>query len=778
MIDLQACYSLLNNNYSVITIGDSKIPNTKWKEQQTIQLSKKDFEANYNKNNTKGVGLATGYYNLEVIDIDTKILPTDEEKNIFWNEYLDILSESIEDFDDKIVIYRTKSGGYHLLYRCEKIEGNLKIAKPKGYKEALIETRGIGGYVFVYSDRVSANGYLEIKTISESDRNILMECSRFYNYVEDVPEKIPTITTSNFQDQDIKTWDDYNQKNKIWDLICNSFTEVGEANGNKLVLRNGSKSAHSGYIFNDSDKLFLYSTGTNYPHEKPLSSFDVYRIDYHSGDYKSACSQLYKDGYGTRLTVKDNVSTDFWAYSKKGAIILDNFRYKKYLESINIFKHYPNEESESYLFIQKDGNFIDTTYESKIKDIVLKHLYNINKIDVWNMMSERPLYFKKEYLSFLDTPKLEISKDTKESSIIYYKNTAVKITKDDFKLINYDDVKGFVWKKQVIDRNIALKEESDGMFKTFLWKIASEDKERYYTLKSVIGYLLHSYKDKSLNKAIIFNDELISDTPNGGSGKGLFHAAISKIKKMSMIDGKSFDNSKSFLFQTVDIDSQVLLFDDVKKGFIFEDLFSVITEGITLEKKGKDAIKVPFEDSPKISITTNYTIKGDGDSHYRRVFEVEMSSYFNKNHTPTKEFGCLLFDDWDNNEWGKFDNYMLRCIQYYLQNGLVESQVVNLDYRKLINNTNKDFIDFMDSQDFNGQRYYDNELKNNFISDYEDYKFHKWFTSTLFNKWLVKYCDYKFFEFEKGKTNGQRWLSITDNETADSQKEAEIEIPF
>ena len=155
-----------------------------------------------------------------------------------------------------------------------------------------------------------------------------------------------------------------------------------------------------------------------------------------------------------------------------------------------------------------------------------------------------------------------------------------------------------------------------------------------------------------------------------------------------------------------------------------------------------------------------------------------MSSYFNKNHTPTKEFGCLLFDDWDNNEWGKFDNYMLRCIQYYLQNGLVESQVVNLDYRKLINNTNKDFIDFMDSQDFNGQRYYDNELKNNFISDYEDYKFHKWFTSTLFNKWLVKYCDYKFFEFEKGKTNGQRWLSITDNETADSQKEAEIEIPF
>lgn len=771
MISLNACYSLLNNNYSIITIGDNKIPNSKWKDQQTKQLNKADFKELYNKQTTKGVGIATGFKNLEVIDIDTKILPTEEEKNIFWNEYLSLLQDNIDDFDNKIVIYRTKSGGYHLLYRCSKIEGNLKIAKPKGYKEALIETRGIGGYVFVYSDRVSINGYLDVKEITEEDRDIIMECSKFYNYEEDVTEKIPVITTSNFQDQDIKTWDDYNDKNKIWDLICNSFKEVGTANGNKLVLRNGSKSAHSGYIFNDTDKLFLYSTGTNYPHEQPLSAFDIYRIDNHNGDYKSACSQLYKDGYGTRLEVKDNVNNEFWYYTKKGAVIIDNFKYKKYLESMNVFKHYPNTDSESYLFIQKDGNFIDTTYESKIKDLVLKHLYNINKIDVWNMMSERPLYFKKEYLSFLETPKIKISKDTKESSIVYYKNTAVQITKNDFKLIKYDDVSGYVWKKQVIDRDINLTPESDGMFKTFLWKIASENKERYYTLKSVIGYLLHSYKDKSLNKAIIFNDELISDTPNGGSGKGLFHSAISRIKKLATIDGKIFDNSKSFLYQTVDIDSQVLLFDDVKKGFVFEDLFSIITEGITLEKKGKDAIKVPFEDSPKISITTNYTIKGDGDSHYRRVFEVEMSSYFNKNHTPTKEFGCLLFDDWDSKEWERFDNFMLRCIQYYLTNGLVESQVVNLDYRKLINNTNKDFIEFMDNLDFNGQRFYNNDLKNSFIDDYEDYKFHKWFTATLFNRWVAKYCEFHGHEFEKGKSNGQRYFCI-------GKEDLNKEVPF
>jgi len=780
MINLESCNKLLNSGFSLITIGDKKVPNTKWKEQQTVQLTKEEFKSNYEKSSTKGIGIATGYNGLEVFDIDTKILPNEESKNLFWDEYLTLLKDNIEDFDDKIVIYRTQSGGYHLIYRCKKIDGNLKVAKPKGYKEALIETRGIGGYVFVYSDRVSQGSYLDVQEISEEDRNVIFEISKYYDYIEDKPEEIPIVASSDFEEQSVKTWDDYNSRNDVWSLISHNFTEVGVINGNRMILRNGSKAAHSGYIFADTGKLFLYSTGTNYPHEKPLSPFDIYRIDNHNGNYKEACSKLYKEGYGTRLTVKDYENEEFWTYTKKGVVMLDNFKFKKFLEGKNIFKYYPNKESESYLFIQKDGNFIDTTQEAKIKDLVLKHLYNINKIDVWNMMAGRTNYFNKDFLSMIHTEQIEISKDTKDHSIIYYKNSAVKITKENFKLIDYDSISGYVWKKQVIDRDIVLKDESDGVFKTFLWKIAGEDKDKYYTLKSVVGYLLHSFKDKSRNRAIIFNDEMIADSPNGGSGKGLFHAAISKIKKLSMIDGKSFDNSKSFLYQTVDLDSQVLLFDDVKKGFVFEDLFSIITEGITIEKKGKDAIKVPFEDSPKVSITTNYTIKGDGDSHYRRVFEVEMASYFNKNHTPTDEFGHLLFEEWDSEEWGRFDNFMLRCIQYYLKNGLVESKAINLEYRKLINETNRDFVEFMEGRKFNGERYYKSDFKDLFVTDYEDYKSHKWFTSTLFNRWVLKYCDYNGFEFDKGKSNGQRYISITNpNETKIEQDEFEEDgLPY
>ena len=96
-------------------------------------------------------------------------------------------------------------------------------------------------------------------------------------------------------------------------------------------------------------------------------------------------------------------------------------------------------------------------------------------------------------------------------------------------------------------------------------------------------------------------DEIISDNPEGGTGKGLFMKGLAEMKKLVVIDGKSFDFARSFAYQLVSADTQVLCFDDVKKYFDFEKLFSVVTEGLTLEKKNKDAIKIPFSKSLAIT---------------------------------------------------------------------------------------------------------------------------------------------------------------------------------
>src|SRR5690606_30508174 len=242
---------------------------------------------------------------------------------------------------------------------------------------------------------------------------------------------------------------------------------------------------------------------------------------------------------------------------------------------------------------------------------------------------------------------------------------------------------------------------------------------------------MHSFKTSANNKAIIFNDETISENPNGGSGKGLFWNALKYMKKVSVIDGKTFEFTKSFPYQTVSTDTQILVFDDVKKNFNFESLFSLITEGITLEYKGQDAIQIPVEKSPKILITTNYTLGGIGGSHERRKFEIEMSSYFNNRHTPLDEFGHMLFGDWDDDEWLRFDNYMVNCEQYYLKNGLVSHAFNNLETRRLIKETSYEFYEWAKEGNLPINERLDKSLYyTRFIDDYPDFK--KWLTQRKF----------------------------------------------
>ena len=287
---------LIDDGYSIITIGDKKVPNIKWKEFQTKAMTKEEFAKVYELESTKGQGLCTGYGGLEVIDIDLKTLPTLAAQQDFWKEYLTFLNDTIADFEEKFVIYKTINNGYHILYKCEHIEGNQKLAKLEGSTEAIIETRGIGGYVFIYEKKVTALGYSDIKEISVKDREMLMHVSRLFDYKEPVAEPqhepIPA--------QSIAPWTDFNQRNSVWDLIQDDFTIVRRLKDRQVVKRNGGTSEHSGYIFNDSGNLYLFSTGTIYPAETILSPFAIYAYKYHNGDMKAASRDLYAKQYGSR----------------------------------------------------------------------------------------------------------------------------------------------------------------------------------------------------------------------------------------------------------------------------------------------------------------------------------------------------------------------------------------------------------------------------------------------------------------------------------------------
>jgi hypothetical protein len=223
-----------------------------------------------------------------------------------------------------------------------------------------------------------------------------------------------------------------------------------------------------------------------------------------------------------------------------------------------------------------------------------------------------------------------------------------------------------------------------------------------------------------------------------------------------------------------------LAFDDVKKNFNFESLFSLITEGITIEYKNQGATKLPVSESPKVLISTNYTLKAEGGSFKRRMFEVELSSYFGAHHSPRDEFDCMLFDDWDVMEWARFDHYMINCLQYFLENGLVEYEHKNLGIRKLINNTSREFVQWMDEKEFsNKERVYYKDFMERFVSDYTDFK--KFLTQRMFNTWLKTYFDFKHIEIVSGAANGVRYYELNNDDLKhidDAESNIETDTPF
>lgn len=465
---------------------------------------------------------------------------------------------------------------------------------------------------------------------------------------------------------------------------------------------------------------------------------------------------------------KKSILEKFWTKSEKGAISVVHFLFKEFLEQNGFYKFAPH-GSDKYMFVKVTNNLIDKASEEEIKDFTLNHLKTFDDLSIYNYFADKTRFFKEDFLSMLDTVSIHFVEDTKDFSFIYFRNFALKVSRDNVEPIDYVDLGGYVWRDQVIDRDWKQVEVAKCDFKKFIHNISDDNEFNIKSIESTIGFLMSGYKDPGFCPSVILTDEKISDNPEGGTGKGIFVQGIAAMKKVSYIDGKTFSFDKQFAYQTVTTDTQVISFDDVKKNFHFERLFSAITEGVTIEKKNKDAIKIPFKSSPKIVITTNYAIRGKGNSFARRKWEIDFKQHYNMHFTPVHEFGKRFFDEWTEEEWLEFDNYMISNLQFYLTSGLVRGKFKNQKIKDLAGNTCHEFIDWvglvegttrcdlivMDKKIFKDTLYTD------FITENPDYapKSKETVSRGEFYKWLASYAEFLTdVEHVDGRDTQGRWV--------------------
>lgn len=490
---------------------------------------------------------------------------------------------------------------------------------------------------------------------------------------------------------------------------------------------------------------------------------------------KDAVIKQYKideDTY-SKLKVEAEIE-NFWETDDKNKIKINPLKYKLFLERNGYKKYYPADANKPS-WVSVESNKVSEVSTEKIKDFVLNYLADKREFEVWNYCAKFQNLFSEAFLLMLESIELAMLKDTKLKSYLAFNNGILEVTKNEIKLLDFLDVESYIWKSNIIPRDFVFLENHENEYQKFILNISNKDP---LAIECVCGYLLSKYKNKMNNKAIILNDEVVSDNPEGGTGKGLFVQGLRQLRKVAILDGKTFDDKKSFPYQTVSQDSDILVFDDIKKNWDFESKFSLVTEGMTLERKNKDAIKLSVEDSPKMLISTNYAVRGEGNSHDRRRHEIEIAQYYGAKLTPFDEFGHQLFDDWDAEHFNKFDNYMVKCLQSYLSLGLINQNAKNAKLRRFLSETSMEFYEWMSFRDnftFN-VRHGKAEKFAEFIKEYKDFD-QPWFKRKRFHIWVEKYSEFIGGNFDADSTNGWRWFMIEKTEE-NIEEINEDEAPF
>lgn len=757
---------------SVIATDNNKRALFPWKKYQEAIITEAEFREQLSHDKAAGVAIICGAVSggLEVVDIDTKY---DITGTLFDRMESELKDQGIW---PKLLIIKTRSGGYHLYYRCEVIEGNQKLAlRPATEEElkdnpqlkhiCLIETRGEAGYVIA----PPTDGYEKlqggnINVLSIDERESLLSICRSFNEVFETPV-VDIKSRPDAKEYGLSPFEDYNKKGDVVGLLQkHGWVVVKHAPNKTIFKRPGTTDSKSSGDFNHSLNWFsVFTTNSCFQPNKAYLPYAVFATLECGGDFKEAARKLLEAGYGEKRQnfggkiereifkrKQDGMDKDglvtyvvqhgkktveeareiidtlekqwgeklctFWDIDKKGGIIINRTRMERFLTDVGGFHlYFYDEGSTIYRVVRIKDGFVEDVSTEQIKKFIKDYINGLPETFDGGVTPQDLLeviykgadaYFSKGLIEFLERARPDFLKDEPGRAYFPFKKGVVTVDKDGVNVKSYGEIGKVIWKSEVIDFNITIDQEFDSSlceYYRFIEKISDDDYDRVYHCLSLIGYLLHKYKDPSKPFAVILAEETENESVGGGTGKGIFVKAISYLLNTERVDGKNFKLDKNFAFQRVGLDTKLVAIEDVRRNIDFEGFYSIITEGITVEKKNKDELFIPYKDSPKIIFTTNYTIPSVGNHAKRRQRVFEFANFFSSKYTPMDHFGHKLFDDWDNDEWNRFYNLLFFCLQIYLKEGVkeaVNSEKLRRKHIKL--HFGEEFLDYWADLSANG----------------------------------------------------------------------------
>lgn len=388
-----------------------------------------------------------------------------------------------------------------------------------------------------------------------------------------------------------------------------------------------------------------------------------------------------------------------------------------------------------------------------------------------------------QFFSHIDLQKgneFDICQDSQHTAYYFYQNGFVEVTKDKGVLLRpYTELPGIVWKDQILPRRFEKIEQEElekGYFYKFLQNVAHNKEEgadanatRLASLMTISGYNLHRFFDIHL-RATILLDARTSEDPDGRSGKSLFCKALRLILNSNpdtgaqcrIIDGKTFQADNRFKFEELAHNTRLVVFDDINRGVDIVSFFNAIPDGISVERKGAQGKERVHA---KIVFTLNYTLSIRGGSAKDRVLEFEYADYYSSKFKPEHEFGHWFFRDWDGDEWNRFDNLMMSYVDMYMKLGVVQCGTINLNERKLKDETSQKFITFMEDLNIqHEEEYCKQDLYKKFVDLDDDGRIRikdlNWMTMRKFTVHLRLWAEYRdeIAGYKIRRSNGKEYV--------------------
>ena len=325
MDTLNAAQELAAAGLSIVPVmpDGTKRPVGKWAEYQNVRASKQQIHDWFTTGNNYGVGVVTGPIsgNLELTEVEGRgaerlpeiaQLATDTGMGDLWARLCNGWLE------------QSPSGGWHWFYRIDgDVPGNTKIAQAAN-KDTIAETRGTGGYVIVAPTNGTvhptgrpwirvAGGPTTTPTITPDEREAFHTLLATLNEYTPATPKQPELTNLTPTHRDplngTTPGDDYENKTDWADILQPAGWTLVYGTGQTRYGRRPGKtigiSATTGNA-DDRDRLYVFTSSTEFEQETPYTKFGAYALLNHGGDHTAAASQLRKNGHGTepkRLTI-------------------------------------------------------------------------------------------------------------------------------------------------------------------------------------------------------------------------------------------------------------------------------------------------------------------------------------------------------------------------------------------------------------------------------------------------------------------------------------------